>query len=275
MCLRIKIYEKAMAIFFRRSFSYRVRWMRCGWETHSYNKKQKCPLCGNEIKLGYGCQCSMSHNVDIYITFINLKKNPQVADLIYKLKYSFIEDVSIDLAKIVFEFLRRNGCIKPPPAPPCKGWEIFRSSSVSCQEGSFGENPLSMILNTADIVFIPIPLHKRRLLWRGFNQAELIVEKIRKISDESGQTFARFPIEKNIIVRKKNTSFQGKNKMTAKKRAQNIKGAFYFKKFPNYLTSTVVLFDDVITTGATMEECAKLLKDSGVKRVIAMAVGKG
>ncbi len=238
-----------------------------------FNKKQICPLCGRFLKLGYSCVCTVgvvSSNlkseiknlksfVDVYITFVDLKKNPQVMKLIHKFQYGFIEDVAKELARMGIEFLRKN-------------WKL----------------EIRNLLFSENVIFIPVPLHKKRLLWRGFNQSELILREMGNLGDgkdeqegEEGKEGEKkleirnwkLEICGDILARKKNTFFQGKIKMREKDRILNMRGAFEARgKLDG---KAVVLFDDVITTGATMEECARVLKKAGATRVIAMAVGKG
>ncbi|MFH0854472.1 MAG: double zinc ribbon domain-containing protein [bacterium] len=313
-----------------------------------FNKKQICPLCGREIKIGYSCVCAagievglegiewkdgeeynnisnqkfkiknLKSWVDVYITFVDLKKNPQVARLIHKLKYEFVEGAAADLAKIGIKFLDKI----------CK-----------FADGYSGGLEISNLLFGGDVIWAPIPLHKKRLLWRGFNQSELILREIekrireeykesRQYSEKLEIENLKFAIRTDILIRKKNTRFQGKSKMAENDRRENMRGAFearrcgaisnvnpassagqILKKFQISLPApilrqavkfqffkkncvkndhkagvrdehffkdkTVILFDDVITAGATMEECARVLKEAGAMRVIAMAVGKG
>jgi competence protein ComFC len=108
-------------------------------------------------------------------------------------------------------------------------------------------------------ILVSVPLHKARQRWRGFNQSEILGKEIAK---NLGINFSS-----SLLARIKNTNTQ--SLLSKKQREGNIKGAFsinpkYSKllNYPNFL-----LFDDVWTTGATMRECAKVLKKSGAKFV--------
>ncbi len=114
-----------------------------------------------------------------------------------------------------------------------------------------------------NFVLLPVPLHRRRFFWRGFNQAELLARLVAEKFD--------LPLETNLIKRIKNTSPQVKLKSEA--RRKNIAGAF--KCQPGMTAENVILVDDVITTGATMNELARVLKESGVKKVYGLAVARG
>ncbi|MFH1030202.1 MAG: hypothetical protein V1770_02995 [bacterium] len=273
-----------------------------------FNKKQICPLCGREMETGYSCVCTVqmvssikyqvSSYVDVYVTFVDLKKNPQVAKLIYKLKYNFVEDAAKDLARIGMEFLKRN-------------WKLDPSDERGAR--------IRNLLFNENVLFVPVPLHRKRLLWRGFNQSEAILREMGREGEQKLEIRNwKLEIRNDLLIRKKNTFFQGKSKMAEAGRRENMRGAFEARRYgaisnfnpassagqisKQFLISnfqflkrmrvkcdnnselkdwlflknkTIVLFDDVITTGATMEECARVLKMAGASRVIAMAVGKG
>jgi len=102
---------------------------------------------------------------------------------------------------------------------------------------------------------IPVPLHAKRLRQRGFNQT---YELIKPVAKKLG-----IKIDTQHCLRKKYTEAQ--TGLNAKNRRQNLKGAFQFKNNRNY--KYVILFDDVITTGSTMNELVKHIKKQGVKRV--------
>ena len=102
---------------------------------------------------------------------------------------------------------------------------------------------------------IPVPLHVKRLRQRGFNQT---YELINPVAKKLG-----IKIDTKHCLRKKHTKAQ--TGLNAKTRRQNLKGAFEFKNNHNY--NYVILFDDVITTGSTMNELVKRIKKQGVKRV--------
>ncbi len=115
--------------------------------------------------------------------------------------------------------------------------------------GLYGEKP--------DII-IPVPLHKNKLKTREFNQAEIIAKWI------SNKT--SIPIDNTLLIRTKNTDAQAAID-DEKQRKQNVENAFLAAGEKKY--NTVMLIDDVMTTGNTLSECAKVLKQSGVIKVIS------
>jgi ComF family protein len=119
---------------------------------------------------------------------------------------------------------------------------------------------------TADAVIIPVPLHWMRLVKRRYNQASVLGIEIGKLSGT--------PCWPDALIRTRHTPPQGHK--TAKDRHQNVSGAFDIN--PSYAGKLsgrdIVLIDDVFTTGATLEECAKVLKAAGAKSVNILTVAR-
>lgn len=111
---------------------------------------------------------------------------------------------------------------------------------------------------------IGVPLHKQRERKRGYNQAGLLAEKIGK---ETG-----IPFYKNLVVRQKNTLPQ--KGLDVSQRQNNLKKAFIISQNDVKL-KTIVVIDDIYTTGSTMDAVASVLKARGVEKVyyIALAIG--
>ena len=120
---------------------------------------------------------------------------------------------------------------------------------------------LKVCASLPDVV-VPIPLHRRRQLLRGYNQAEEIARSVAR--DLS------IPQDNRLLYRSRHTLPQFDLSPAARKR--NIKGAFKLRAIPAY--GFVALVDDVITTGATVAEAARLLKKAGVKRVEVWACAR-
>lgn len=114
-----------------------------------------------------------------------------------------------------------------------------------------------------DQIIIPIPLYRKRFLERGFNQSELIA---RKVAEALHMNF-----RPDLLCRIKNTAHQAN--LTKSERFENIKEAFSARE--GAAIEKVFLFDDVFTTGQTMNEAAKSLKAAGVKEVRALALAHG
>ena len=114
-------------------------------------------------------------------------------------------------------------------------------------------------------VICPIPLHKRRLKWRGYNHAE-------ELANQLGRAF-ELPVVANALVKIKRTAPQVN--LGKEQRLRNMKGVFQARDTRAIISKTVLLVDDVYTTGATMEECARVLKKAGARAVIGVTVARG
>jgi ComF family protein len=108
----------------------------------------------------------------------------------------------------------------------------------------FGSNPLVM----------PVPLHSGRLRERGFNQSELLAHRI--------AAFSAMPLVTGALIRKRATGQQVRTASKAERR-ENMQGAFTVTDAAAVTGRDVVLVDDVVTTGATLEDCARALKEAG------------
>jgi len=122
---------------------------------------------------------------------------------------------------------------------------------------------LNNTLFTPDMI-IPVPLHTRRLHWRGFNHAEEIAKHL---------SFAwEVPLESKALQRIKYTAPQVE--LGKEKRHANVKGMFATPQ-PSFVQGkTIFLIDDVYTTGATMQECASVLKKAGAAKVFGAVVAR-
>lgn len=122
-----------------------------------------------------------------------------------------------------------------------------------------------LISSIESFVIIPVPLHWRRKKWRGFNQSELLAKKI--------EEYFSIPLFEKILIRKKHTKPQVKLK--EKERKENIKNAFTIENPCAILNKKIILIDDVSTTGATLEECSKVLKKAGAKEIWGLVLARG
>lgn len=115
------------------------------------------------------------------------------------------------------------------------------------------------ILKTGTPTIIPIPLHRRRLRARGFNQSELLARELAKIISA--------PVEAELLRARATPS---QTTLRRDERVKNITGAFQYAE--HRAPHSVLLIDDVATTLATLEEAARILKKYGARRVTACAL---
>jgi ComF family protein len=113
-------------------------------------------------------------------------------------------------------------------------------------------------------VLVPVPLHVARLRWRGFNQALLLAKPLAKRR--------RLPIAPSVLQRNRPTAPQvGLNEGD---RRRNLTGAFSVTDSRAVRGRNVLLVDDVLTTGATAEECARSLRRAGARRVDVLVLAR-
>lgn len=127
---------------------------------------------------------------------------------------------------------------------------------------------LKQTLPIPDII-LPVPLHPRRLRWRGFNQSSLLGQHL-GLNLTVGMPV---PFYTNILLRTRYTSPQMKIK-NYHKRKENMINAFSIKPNADIKDKKILLVDDVATTGATLLECAKVLKQNGAKKVYAIVIAR-
>ena len=99
-----------------------------------------------------------------------------------------------------------------------------------------------------DFSLIPVPLHKKRLKWRGFNQAEELSKELSK--------FFKIPLIENCLIK------------------ETDKKEFLIEDNEFIKDKNILLIDDFFSTGSTMEECAKVLKEAKARKVIGIVIAR-
>ncbi len=172
-----------------------------------------------------------------------------------------------------FQWNRCGRCLATPPA--------YDRVHASCrydypiaaliQEFKFSgrlqhARPLSALLKerctlTADLV-VPMPLSPARMRMRGFNQALLLAQPLARATGSI--------VDASLCVRQLETSPQSQLPWNARKR--NIRGAFTVTR--NIPSQRIIVVDDVLTTGSTMNELARVLKRAGASEVIGCVIAR-
>lgn len=162
-------------------------------------------------------------------------RDPLIKKAIWKLKYSGSKHLGEVLGKLLYESMLED--------------------IASLKMFSGGEK----------ISVIPVPLSRERFRRRGYNQAEIIAKSFCDCDKEN------LILEKNLISKKSDTIAQAKISNRVK-RIKNIKNAFLVNKKELVTAKTIIVIDDVTTTGATLLEIIKILKSSSAKRVLGYAI---
>ncbi len=156
--------------------------------------------------------------------------DPLLQDLIIKYKYNFLAPLSDSLSKFLSDFWKKNN--------------------------------LDEFLNNQQPLLIPMPLSKKRLRWRGFNQADRLTENLAE----------RFGYKISCDLSRRHRRPQAE--LNEQQRLKNLSGAFNWRG-KSLAGKTVIIIDDVITTGTTIDEAAGVLKKAGASQVWALALAKG
>jgi ComF family protein len=119
------------------------------------------------------------------------------------------------------------------------------------------------------VVVVPVPLHAGKLKQRGFNQAELIAQAALKLIPTGG---VRFELAPSAMVRVRETSSQ--IGLTKHQRRENLRGAFRVNDPEKIVGQEILLVDDVLTTGTTASECARMLRRAGAVEVWVATVAR-
>jgi ComF family protein len=128
-----------------------------------------------------------------------------------------------------------------------------------------GEWMATKVRLVSDIdIILPVPLHSKRLKERGFNQALLLAYQM-------SETY-HIPLSCDNLYRVRRTRPQVE--LTGEERIKNVAGAFALRRPGDITDRRVIIVDDVFTTGATMNECAAVLKKSGAARVTALTLAR-
>jgi len=188
-------------------------------------------------------------------------------ELIHLLKYGGVRPAANVLGRMLAEAIAtlesdfsQPGCARAEFKQP----EVGRTQQTKFSQAT----PASS--NSADqtIAMIPVPLHRAKRRQRGFNQAELIARAALKLNAVPG----RLVLCVNILERRRETNSQ--IGLTAHQRRENLRGAFAVASAEPIKGRQVLLVDDVLTTGTTASECARVLLHAGATRVWVATVAR-
>jgi len=143
----------------------------------------------------------------------------------------------------------------------------FKEKSYLCElfaKFLIKNEKICRFLKTYDII-MPVPIHKKRKSQRGYNQSTLIARKII-------EKWNNLQLEETVLEKQKNTIEQ--SKLNKKERIENAKNVYKLNNKEKIKNKDIILIDDIYTTGSTANECAKVLKEKGAKKVIIITIAK-
>ena len=115
----------------------------------------------------------------------------------------------------------------------------------------------------ADLI-VPVPLHLKRLRWRGFNQSLLLARQVSRVYN--------IPLDPFALQRNRETPPQ--TQLNEEERRKNMRDAFSLISDRSVTGKSVLLVDDVYTSGATVNECSRTLKKNGAKQVYVLTLAR-
>jgi len=192
------------------------------------NKETLCAKCLSKIPLA-----NITINKNIYSVFNY--KHPLIKQALWELKYNNNKIIAQPLARAMYDKILEE----------LQDLEIFN--------------------NFTQPLLIPIPLSKKRLKERGYNQSELLCKKLSFIDSMS------FTLCLNVLYKSIHTKQQTKTRNKSE-RLNNLYGCFTIKNQEKIQGRNIILIDDIVTTGATLLEAKKVLKQKGAKKIIAFTV---
>lgn len=185
----------------------------------------RCPMCYRKGSYLVCNGCRNSIGLDGLIYRFDYEKATLIKKALHELKYNFIEELAAPLGDLLERTLKEN-----LPDEKENRW-----------------------------VICPVPLHNKRLKWRGFNQAELLAKRLSGFGNVC-----------NLLVRSRFSRPQ--MELDRADRLKNVSGSFLY--CADFVPERVVLIDDVATTLSTLNECAGVLKKAGVKEVIGLVLAR-
>lgn len=219
---------------------------------------QHCPACGAPAPFGAVCAiCRPVLALDGAISCLPYA-HPLIQTLIHVWKYQGITNLSPSLGAIVNRGL---AAVRAQLSAEVK--HLQQGLDIKALRGF---PLLPTLLLRPDTSLIPVPLHKRKLRARGFNQASALADAI--VNDRTDWNIAP------VIERTRATAAQAT--LAGSDRHTNIKDAFILSCPPGDVAGKdFLLVDDVITTGSTCEAMARLLKNAGAGAVWALTIAYG
>lgn len=180
--------------------------------------------------------------------------------------YNIVEEIDSKLSQEIYFSQAVSIWEFSPPLQTAIHYLKYQGfKTIANQFGAFMEDRLrQMSLPVNQTLLIPVPLHKTRLRERGYNQSTLLCSAIAAETD--------LIYDDSILKRIRYTESQ--TRLNASERQKNVENAFKVFNSEKIENKLIILVDDVITTGSTMNACAKVLMNNGAKAVYLLSIVK-
>jgi len=193
-------------------------------------ESERCVVCSKNSLLGRTHPDCQSRNTSLFGLLVATDYEDQtIRNLVWNLKYNSVQEIAKTLASILADF--------------------------------FVNRELSDYFIGAAV--IPVPMRRKKLRTRGFNQAELIASE-----------FAKRTGIQYLPVLEKIKDTESQVELERFERLENMKGAFIARPMPSLGERKIILVDDVATTGATLNECAKALRVNQPAEIWGLVVAR-
>jgi len=232
---------------------YPPRCRACGGRIHGRDAEYFCSICWSHIQLVSHPLCTIcgrpfpNASGDDHACGVCLERNPHFVRAYAWACYPREEMAEHPLRQVIqkFKYGRKVALGKPLGQLMARGCEEF-----------LGHCHVEMI--------VPVPLHSKRLRWRGFNQAGLLARQISSVYN--------IPLDHFVLYRNKDTPPQ--TQLTEEDRRKNMRGAFALNPRKSITDKCLLLVDDVYTSGATVNECSRVLKRGGAGEIYVLTLAR-
>lgn len=209
-------------------------------------KEPSCLACQTKTDLGEFCpNCRQNFSFQGVMVAGDLR-DPKIEKLINLFKYSFIKEIGYYLGLFLFKFFKEKNERNP----------LLKSS------------PQNLKFNQENSLLIPVPLSKKRIKWRGFNQSQILAQII------SEKTQIKVS---NNLSKIRESENQAKLKLLERK--ENLKDCFSFINkdlaIKEIKGKKIIIVDDISTSGSTLEEISRLLKKYQASEIWGLVVAHG
>lgn len=200
------------------------------------------PSCGICQKLGEGYLCKKCEK----------EIDKQKLDLYYKNKETNVESFFV----FKYKGIVRDKLISYKFQDKAYLYKMFAQIIIEDQKAC-------EFVKAYDII-IPVPIHKKRKSLRGYNQSELVATELSKK--------LKMAIYKDVLIKTSNNKAQ--STLNKKSRAKNVKDVYKLINQEKIINKNVLIFDDIYTTGATVNECISMLANAGAKKIGVLIIAK-